>query len=478
MTENGYGGNPQMNRSRLLRAVTALLVVLLVPALALAAVVTNTNDSGPGSLRQTIAGATGPVFQITFDAGLSGQTILLTTGELVIDKTFYISIDASALAGGLTVSGNNTSRVFRIDAPGSAVMNGLTITGGVSNYGGGIRNNGILFLTDCTVSGNQATLQGGGIYNDFGAASYNLTFSNVTLGSNSAGDAGGALFNQSGVVTLVNTTISGNTATNFGGGVANDGGSASLKIENSILAGNSGPAAGSGADVGNRNGGTISTDGANLIGDNDTVATVFPAGPLAGTTASPLAPVLGPLGDYTGPSETLLPLPGSPAIDAAIATGTTPASDQRGFSRPAGSASDLGSVEVTDSDGDSLDDGYETAVLGTDPNNVDSDGDGLVDGAGGVVPLAAYPGGIDTDGDGFVDGELDLGTDPAISNVGDVAPRGNPDNVIDLGDLLVLTRLVAGTTPPDALESVLGDINGDMQLNAADLLLLLPTVIN
>lgn len=134
-------------------------------------------------------------------------------------------------------------------------------------------------------------------------------------------------------------------------------------------------------------------------------------------------------------------------------------------------------LEAVDSDGDGLTDAQESA-LGTDANNVDSDGDGLVDGGGGVVTVAIYPGGIDSDGDGFVDGELDFGLDPTASNVGDLAPRGSPDNVIDLGDLLVLTHLVTGVIEPTVLESVLGDINSDSELGTADILLLQRAILN
>ena len=132
---------------------------------------------------------------------------------------------------------------------------------------------------------------------------------------------------------------------------------------------------------------------------------------------------------------------------------------------------------IPDTDGDGLDDSYEIAH-GLNPNLVDTDGDGLVDGQGGVVPVVNYPSGIDLDLDGFVDGEQDLGTNPAVSNLGDVAPRGTPNNLIDLGDLLVLTRLVTGAAQPSDLEKVLGDINGDTQLNAPDILLLERAVLN
>jgi glucose/arabinose dehydrogenase len=129
-----------------------------------------------------------------------------------------------------------------------------------------------------------------------------------------------------------------------------------------------------------------------------------------------------------------------------------------------------------DSDGDGLADDVET-FTGTNPNAVDSDGDGLVDGDGGVVSIGAYPGGVDGDVDGYVDGERTLGTNPAVSNKGDVGPRGNPDDQFDLADLIVLTRLVTRAIQPTTLESALGDINSDSRLDAADILLLQKAVL-
>ncbi|MCG6866776.1 MAG: hypothetical protein LJE58_15265 [Thiogranum sp.] len=154
-----------------------------------------------------------------------------------------------------------------------------------------------------------------------------------------------------------------------------------------------------------------------------------------------------------------------------------------------------------DNDADGLSDAAEITCFGTNPNEVDSDNDGLADGADGVVPLAALTGGIDSNGDGFVDGEQGLGLDPtnsdsdsdgvsdgdeivlygidpAVSNVGDVGPVQNPDNAINLGDLVVLTRLVTGALQPTPLQSILGDINTDGQLDAGDLLLLQRSILN
>src|SRR5438105_15409294 len=55
-------------------------------------------------------------------------------------------------------------------------------------------------------------------------------------------------------------------------------------------------------------------------------------------------PLLGPLADNGGPSETQALLPGSPAIDAGAADGC-PQHDQRGIARPQGAGCDMGAYE-------------------------------------------------------------------------------------------------------------------------------------
>ena len=72
-------------------------------------VVTNTNDSGPGSLRDALAVANdGDTIDAT---GVSG-TILLTSGELQI--THNVTINGPG-ADNLAVDGNAQSRVFYIN---------------------------------------------------------------------------------------------------------------------------------------------------------------------------------------------------------------------------------------------------------------------------------------------------------------------------------------------------------------------------
>src|SRR5215831_7304971 len=72
--------------------------------------VTNTNDSGPGSLRQALADANDGD-TINFDVSLKGQTIALTSGELVIDKNIIISGPGPGL---LTVARSQQAADFRI----------------------------------------------------------------------------------------------------------------------------------------------------------------------------------------------------------------------------------------------------------------------------------------------------------------------------------------------------------------------------
>ena len=93
-------------------------------------------------------------------------------------------------AAGVTVSGNNASRVFQVDPSVTASISGLTITGGnTTGSGGGLYNGGTTTLTNCTVSGNSATSYGG-----YGGGLYNggtLTMTNCTVSGNSASYGGG-----------------------------------------------------------------------------------------------------------------------------------------------------------------------------------------------------------------------------------------------------------------------------------------------
>jgi len=187
--------------------------------------------------------------------------------------------------------------------------------------GGGLLNSSVLILNNCTVSNNEVfDSEGGGIANG-------------------------------GTLNLNHCTISGNSAVvgmsppAFGGGVVNWG---TVNCQNTIIAGNfatrpPGATIAAGPDFF----GTLTSQGYNLIGNTtDTVISGITTGNLLD-----IDPLLGPLQNNGGPTDTHALLPGSPALDAGISGG--PNTDQRGFPRPfdipslpnAADGSDIGAYE-------------------------------------------------------------------------------------------------------------------------------------
>ena len=194
---------------------------LAIPAHATTIVVTNTSDSGPGSLRQRLMDANdGDTIDAT---GISG-VITLTTGELAVDKSVTIN---GASADVLAIDGNTTSRVFNIGFPSQTVtISGLTIRNAQGNFGGGIfiSNAPTATIINCTISGSRAGF-GGGIFSDAAL----LTIVNTTISGNIASEGGG-IYNN-GTVTITNSTFSDNSAQSVGGAMFNDKGT--MRVTNS-----------------------------------------------------------------------------------------------------------------------------------------------------------------------------------------------------------------------------------------------------
>ena len=377
-----------------------LTLVLAAEATASAQVVTNSADSGPGTLRSAITNAANGAV-ITFAPNLSGATITLAS---TLQVNTNLSIDASALPGGIQINGNGSVQILNATSNITVFLNSLTLTNGFGLLGGGIQNAGILTLTNCILSGNSAYADGGGIVNSgtamlnecalsgnsarYGGGIYNvgstLTLTTCTLSGNSANSGGGILNSDgtlamtnctlsanggggianSGTVMLNQCTLSGNSAdyydefggggiyndgtltlnqctlsgnrANGGGGIYNYGSSGTVTMTNAIVAGNSSPL---GADI--YNSGTVNYGGSNLVSSvySDGVSITGPA-PLTSV------PDLAPLGNYGGPTQTMPPLPGSPAIGAGSVAANTFAADQRGYPRTQNGLIDLGAVEL------------------------------------------------------------------------------------------------------------------------------------
>src|SRR5262249_11859890 len=146
------------NTTRILFA-TCLSTLFLIASSTQAATltVTNTNDSGAGSLRQAVADAVNGD-TIKFDSSLNGQTIMLTSGELLV--TTNVAINGPG-ANMLAVDANHASRLFYIAAGKDVTISGLTISNGkvISDFGGGIYNdNATLKISHCIITRNSIVI--------------------------------------------------------------------------------------------------------------------------------------------------------------------------------------------------------------------------------------------------------------------------------------------------------------------------------
>jgi Right handed beta helix region len=345
-----------MRRSLTVAVGVPLFCAVVIHLEAATITVNNTNDSGPGSLRQALTVAHDGD-RITF--AVSG-TITLTSGGLGVFKNVTISGPG---ADQLSIDGNQspTQPVFSVLA--IATISGLTIRNGadgIDNFGGtltvrncvisgnsryGIYNytqefgvvtatilsttvsgnsyrgvftqpdffsgGATVTITDCTISGNFSASGGGGI---FGTATF-LTVSNSTISGNSTGGSGGGIL-VGGLVpgsSIVNSTISGNSAGTRGGGIFTY--TPSLRVANCTITGNSAPSGGGiyndgqSSEISNtilnagalgenifNNGGTVTSDGYNLSSDD---GGGYLTGPGDQINADPL---LGPLQNNGGPT--------------------------------------------------------------------------------------------------------------------------------------------------------------------------------
>lgn len=231
--------------------------------------VANIKDSGAGSLRDAVAKAqSGDT--IKFSSTLAAKKITLTSGD--IDITKNVTIDGSG-AKGLSLSGNNVSRIFNLsaknlnvtvknlsfvngraagagdDGEGGAIKVGYTSTLTIensffkynkANRGGAVEvgNAGSLIVRNSTFDSNDGTiandgLSGGAIATD-GAGGTLGKGKLIVEGStfiNNKGVDGGAIYNLLGPLTIKNSVFKNNVSTQEGGAVFTDGASGGARDE-------------------------------------------------------------------------------------------------------------------------------------------------------------------------------------------------------------------------------------------------------
>lgn len=282
----------------------------------------------------------------------SAQTIALTSGTLSIPA--YTTITGPTTGSGATLTnlvtidgGGSTSNfsVFTVTkgVTGAALANLTIANGHTTSEGGGLNDNGSVSIMNCAFANNEALgYASGGDGNGGGAIFVNENAGTLTIvGSTFTGNKaapGGAMTISAGNVTISNSTFYGNAIlTNVQGGGAifvGDNGPPTVTITNSTFSGN---IAASGEFGGLLNYGTLQVSNSIFAGDTggECTGSGCPSNGANGNivNAAGTAVNLAALANYGGPTQTMIPLPGSSAIcagSAAAAATAGIASDQRG----------------------------------------------------------------------------------------------------------------------------------------------------
>ena len=347
------------------------------------AIVSNTADQGGG-----IFNSQSPAHLTLVDSVVSGNTAISDggggiasfanasiEGSQIVDNHALGSGDGGGIfsfgsLSSTTISNSKVSGNTARDGGGVASTQNLTIDAShitdnqaysVSNFygnGGGIKVSlGPGIISRSTISGNQSSSQGGGIagIRTVGgnlAEPVSISIDSSTISGNSTETGGGIV---AGALTLDSSTVSGNTATFSGGGVAAFN---SAIIRYSTITDNSAPSEFGGGGVasfafpvepvrirssivaGNLDGDLrfiasepdpFSSEGYNVVGTGNGAAGFNQMGDQSGV----VDPMLGPLQENGGLTETHAAIAGSPVVDAgdplAVAgVGNVPLVDQRG----------------------------------------------------------------------------------------------------------------------------------------------------
>ncbi|HXJ37237.1 MAG TPA: choice-of-anchor Q domain-containing protein [Candidatus Eisenbacteria bacterium] len=395
-------------RARLVAPPLVALLLLAGPTRAAVFTVDTTVDAGdtsPGDGACLTAGGACALRAAIEEANAlpGADTISLPAGIYVaanLDVTDELAI-AGAGAATTIVDANHVGRVFFARA--TLALSGITVRNGFTpSFGGGVWSTtaGLeLTLTDCVFTGNEAR-QGGAVLSTNVVTIVRSTFrSNVadevgggvaldlvhalstvrdsTFTANTAGPLGGGAIavGEGGPLTVTNTTIDGEVAS-FSSCIVtpplffechaapdltlenvtvtslalrtDQGTPGAAFVQNSIVLACGAIEQGTGIPI---PGGWVTSLGYNAA---DPVTCTM-AGDLTGNVTG--NPMLGPLADNGGPTQTRLPASGSPVIDAGnpAAPGSggnaCAADDQRGVVRPVGSRCDIGAVEIGCGDG-------------------------------------------------------------------------------------------------------------------------------
>jgi hypothetical protein len=332
-----------------------VLVAATAPAAGAAPAVTTGADSGTGSLRAAIAGAS-PGDTISVPA----LTVTLSSGELAINKNLTIT---GAGARATTIDANLASRIFHLTATSTLNLTDLTLTKGRAVGGAAVQANlgapTAVNATRVAILANDATgSTGGGLQGNNQSA---ITLTDSLLAGNTATN-GGAI-STSGPLALTNTTVTGNhsTASGNASGIAAFGSASKLSLVNStivanttttptgagigIIAGATGTAHNSLVAANRTSDGTLVNCEGTFTSQGHNLEDASQCGFTGPGDQRDTDPQLAALANNGGPTDTMAFGTASPAFDRGE-NANCPAGDQRGQIRPLGAACDVGAFEL------------------------------------------------------------------------------------------------------------------------------------
>ncbi len=310
----------------------------------------------------------------------AGAVYIYNGQDTTISNSVFVNNEAASVGGAISGSYAKNLTIMDSEVTGNSSgdrggglrfysggaytvhISGSTFDSNVSAAYGGAADFGddlSVVVSNTTVSNNSAN---GGAGLNFDGNNIDATVNNSTIAGNTAANGGAGIYINSGSTLTVNqSTISANvaegTTPNYsGGGISIGDNTSVVTMSGTIVSGNTSGVAGAG-DIGlytsdlNATGSFTATH--SLIGEVDTRIhendPLFVA-PVSSNLHRP-DPMLSALADNGGPTKTMSPQPGSPAIDRGpnpVATFTGNSFDQRGtgYDRISGKSADIGAFEV------------------------------------------------------------------------------------------------------------------------------------
>lgn len=194
---------------------------------------------GAGEAATTLSGAASRAITVNAGVQVTLDSLTLSNGPVSSGGAIWNDGTLSVLRASVTQTSAGAAGIGGgIYNNGALTVEDTTVSAGVAQTGGGLYNDsaGSAVLTRVTIDGNQASLEGGGIFNDG-----SLTLIQSVVQNNSTTAAAttlGAGISNNGIITIESTSVAANTTSGYGvgGGIYTRG---QLEMRNSVVASNS-----------------------------------------------------------------------------------------------------------------------------------------------------------------------------------------------------------------------------------------------